>query len=74
MSRPPQLPRSAWAPGMLDIPGDSRAGDLPEWFMLPRMIGGYVTGPVRIGRSGGLHEASLVLDGDAIRAARSATL
>lgn len=38
---------------MAEMPGDGGAG-LPDWLMPPRMIGGHVTGPVLIGRSGGL--------------------
>jgi hypothetical protein len=29
------------------------AEDLPEWYMPPRMIGGYVAGPVLLGRTDG---------------------
>ena len=39
---------------MLETPGDDSAPDLPEWFMPPRMVGGGVTGPVPIARSGSL--------------------
>ena len=39
---------------MLDASGSGSAGDLPEWHMPPQMIGGYVTGPVLVGRSDGL--------------------
>ena len=39
---------------MLETPGGNSAPDLPEWFMPPPMIGGYVTGPVVITRSGSL--------------------
>lgn len=43
-----------YALDVLEIPGNGSAGDLPEWYMPPQMIGGYVTGPVLIGRSDGL--------------------
>lgn len=36
---------------MVGVRGGGGAADLPEWYMPPRMIGGYVTGPVLIGRS-----------------------
>ncbi|CAM5300027.1 hypothetical protein SAVIM338S_00431 [Streptomyces avidinii] len=36
------------------MPEDGSAGDLPEWYMPPRMIGGHVTGPVLISRTDGL--------------------
>lgn len=39
---------------MAEMPGDGGAADLPDWLMPPPMIGGHVTGPVVIGRSGGL--------------------
>jgi hypothetical protein len=39
---------------MAEMPGDGGAAGLPDWLMPPRMIGGHVTGPVLIGRSGGL--------------------
>jgi hypothetical protein len=39
---------------MAEMPGDGGAAGLPDWVMPPRMIGGHVTGPVLIGRSGGL--------------------
>jgi hypothetical protein len=39
---------------MAGLPGGGSAAGLPEWFMPPQMIGGHVTGPVLIGRSGGL--------------------
>ena len=45
----------------LDVPeepGNDGAGDLPGWCMPPQMIGGYVTGPVLIGRSDGLVAAA----------------
>ncbi|WP_159039640.1 hypothetical protein [Streptomyces sp. TP-A0356] len=35
------------------MPDNGVADDLPEWRMPPRLIGGYVTGPVLIGRSDG---------------------
>jgi hypothetical protein len=37
-----------------DTPDRGSAGELPEWYMPPRMIGGYVAGPVLMGRSDGL--------------------
>jgi hypothetical protein len=37
-----------------ETPGDDGTSDLPEWFMPPTMIGGYVTGPVLVTRSGSL--------------------
>lgn len=44
-----------YALGVLEKPGNDSAGDLPGWwYMPPQMIGGYVTGPVLIGRSDGL--------------------
>ena len=43
-----------YAPDVGEMPGNGSADDLPEWCMPPRMIGGYVTGPVLIGRSDGL--------------------
>jgi hypothetical protein len=39
---------------MAEMPGDGGAADLPDWLMPPRMIGGHVTGPAVIGRSGEL--------------------
>ena len=39
---------------MAEMPGDGGAAGLPDWLMPPRMTGGHVTGPVVIGRSGGL--------------------
>ncbi len=39
---------------MAEAPGDDGGPDLPEWFMPPRMTGGYVTGPVPVARSGRL--------------------
>ena len=39
---------------MAKMPGDGGAAGLPDWVMPPRMIGGHVTGPVLIRRSGGL--------------------
>jgi hypothetical protein len=39
---------------MAEMPGDGGAAGLSEWVMPPPMIGGHVTGPVVIGRSGGL--------------------
>ncbi|WP_405496083.1 hypothetical protein [Streptomyces sp. NBC_00096] len=36
---------------MLETPGKGSSGDLPEWFAPPRMIGGFVAGPVVICRS-----------------------
>jgi hypothetical protein len=43
-----------YALDVLEEPGNDSAGDLPGWYMPPQMIGGYVTGPVLIGRSDGL--------------------
>jgi hypothetical protein len=42
---------------MAEMPGDGGAAEppgWPDWLMPPRMIGGHVTGPAVIGRSGGL--------------------
>ena len=39
---------------MSEMPGEDGAADLPEWYMPPPMIGGYVTGPVPIARLGTL--------------------
>jgi len=39
---------------MAPMPGGDDAADLPDWLVPPPMIGGQVTGPVVIGRSGGL--------------------
>ena len=39
---------------MAEIPDDGGAAGLPDWLMPPRMIGGHVTGPVVIERSGAL--------------------
>ncbi len=39
---------------MAEMPGGGGAAELPDWLMPPPMIGGHVTGPVVIGRSGGL--------------------
>jgi hypothetical protein len=36
------------------MPSNGSAGDLPEWYMPPQMVGGYVTGPVLMVRSDGV--------------------
>jgi len=40
-----------YAPRMRLTRGSGGAGDLPEWYMPPQMIGGFVTGPALITRS-----------------------
>jgi pimeloyl-ACP methyl ester carboxylesterase len=40
-----------YAPNVAGSAGDDSARDWPEWSMPPQMIGGYVAGPVLIGRS-----------------------
>jgi hypothetical protein len=43
-----------YAPCVPAEPAGGSARDLPEWYMPPEMIGGYVTGPIVIARSDGL--------------------
>lgn len=43
-----------YARDVSEMPGEGSAGDLPQWYMPPRMIGGHVSGPVLVHRSEGL--------------------
>lgn len=50
----PSAAGSGYAPKVHETPGNANAGDLPEWYMPPQMIGGFVMGPALISRSDGL--------------------